>query len=103
MKLGKAVRRESRRFDSANRLHEAQELPKEEFNRKFSKSLTGKETESREIHYFKAHKSPLPVTEQAIETEGLMLGSDESRGYCLEIICADFQAGMSLEAGSLDI
>jgi hypothetical protein len=32
------------------------------------------------------------VIEQALETAGLMLGSDKSRGYCLEMICADFLA-----------
>jgi len=26
-----------------------------------------------------------------------MLGSDKSRGYCLEMICADFLAGANLE------
>jgi len=31
--------------------------------------------------------------EQALETASLMLGSDKSRGYCLEMICADFLAG----------
>ncbi len=29
-----------------------------------------------------------------------MLGSDRSRGYCLEMICADFVAGASLETDS---
>ncbi len=29
-----------------------------------------------------------------------MLGSDKSRGYCLEMICADFLAGANLENGS---
>jgi len=42
----------------------------------------------------------LPVIEQALETAGLMLGSDKSRGYCLEMICADFLAGVSLETGN---
>ena len=28
-----------------------------------------------------------------------MLGSDKSRGYCLEMICADFLAGAHLENG----
>jgi len=37
------------------------------------------------------------VIEQALETAGLMLGSDKSRGYCLEMICADFVAGANLE------
>jgi hypothetical protein len=39
----------------------------------------------------------LPVLEQALETAGLMLGSDKSRGYCLEMICADFLAGAGEE------
>ena len=28
-----------------------------------------------------------------------MLGSDRSRGYCLEMICADFLAGANLDHG----
>ena len=83
-------------------MHKARELPKEEFKREVSKHLTGKETEPWEILYFKAYKSQLPVIEQALETAGLMLGSDKSRGYCLEMICADFLAGVSLEAGNRD-
>jgi hypothetical protein len=43
------------------------------------------------------YKSQIPVVEQAIETAALMLGSDKSRGYCLEMICADFLAGTNLE------
>ena len=43
------------------------------------------------------YKSQLPVIEQALETAALMLGTDKSRGYCLEMICADFLAGASLE------
>jgi len=31
----------------------------------------------------------VPVIEQALETATRMLGSDTSRGYCLEMICAD--------------
>jgi hypothetical protein len=36
------------------------------------------------------------VIEKALETTALMLGNDKS-GYCLEMICADFLAGVSLE------
>ncbi len=32
-----------------------------------------------------------------------MLGSDKSRGYCLEMICADFLAGASIDAGNPEI
>ncbi len=60
--------------------------------------LTGQETEPWEIIYFKLYKSQLPVVERALETAALMLGSDKSRGYCLEMICADFLAGAALEA-----
>jgi hypothetical protein len=31
------------------------------------------------------------------ETAALMLGSDKSRGYCMEMICADFLAGANLD------
>jgi hypothetical protein len=41
----------------------------------------------------------MPVIEKAIETAALMLGSERSRGYCLEMICADFLAGANLDNG----
>ena len=47
--------------------------------------------------YFKLYKTQIPVVEQAIETAALLLGTDKSRGYCLEMICADFLAGANLE------
>ncbi len=75
----------------------ASELPKEEFKREVNRHLTGKETEPWEIIYFKLYKSQLAVVEQAVETAALMLGTDKSRGYCLEMICADFLGGASLE------
>ena len=71
--------------------------PEEEFKREVERHLTGKETEPWEILYFKVYKSQLAVIEQALETAGLMLGRSGSRGYCLEMICADFLAGANLE------
>ena len=56
------------------------------------KSLTG-ERELSELIDFKVYRSQLPVIEQALEIAGRMLGTDKSRGYCLEMICADFLAG----------
>ena len=70
---------------------------REEFKREVERHLTGKETEAWEIIYFKLYKSQLPVVERALEIAALMLGSDKSRGYCLEMICADFLAGAALE------
>jgi hypothetical protein len=53
--------------------------------------------------YFKLYKSQIPVIEQAIETAALMLCSDKSHGYCLEMICADFLAGANLDNGQPDV
>ena len=67
------------------------------------KHLTGKDTEPYDLVTFKLHKSQLPVVEQALEIAGLMLGSDKSRGYCLEMICADFLAGAHADGGAPDV
>jgi hypothetical protein len=103
LELAKVARRDREDFDCATWLHKAREMPKEEFKREVDKELTGKETEAWEIVYFKLYKSQIPVVEQAIETAALMLGSDKSRGYCLEMICADFLAGASLENGNAEL
>jgi hypothetical protein len=81
-------------------LHKAKELPKEGFKGEVERHLTGKECEPWELLYFKVYKGQLAVIEQALETAGLMLGSDKSRGYCLEMICADFLAGANMEGAS---
>jgi hypothetical protein len=94
--LVKVARRDREEFDCATWLHKAKELPKEGFKGAVERHLTGKETEPWEIMYFKVYKSQLPVVEKALETAALMLGTDKSRGYCLEMICADFLAGTNL-------
>ena len=78
-------------------------MPREDFRREVEKKLTGRETEPHEIIYFKVYESQIRVIDQAIETAALMLGSDKSRGYCLEMICADFLAGANLENGTPEI
>jgi hypothetical protein len=93
----KVARKDGERFDCATWLHAAKELSKEGLKTEVERYLTGKETEPWEIIYFKLYKSQLPVLEQALETAALMLGSDKSRGYCLEMICADFLAGSSTQ------
>jgi hypothetical protein len=103
LELAKLARRDGQRFDCATWMHKAREMPKEQFKREVEKELTGRETEPWEIIYFKLYKSQIPVIEQALETAALMLGTDKSRGYCLEMICADFLAGASLENGNTDI
>jgi len=103
LELAKLARRDGQHFDCATWLHKARELPKEDFRREVEKELTGKETEPSELIYFKVYKSQIPVIEQAIETAALMLGTDKSRGYCLEMICADFLAGAHLDNGNPEI
>jgi hypothetical protein len=95
--LVKVARKDGEEFDCATWLHKAKELPKEGFKGEVERHLTGKETEPWEIIYFKLYKSQLLVVEQALETVALMLGTDKSRGYCLEMICADFLAGAHLQ------
>ena len=95
--LVKVARRDGEEFDCATWLHKAKALPKEGFKGEVERHLTGKETEPWEIIYFKLYKSQLRVVEQALETVALMLGTDKSRGYCLEMICADFLAGARLQ------
>ena len=97
--LVKVARAEGERFDCAPWVHKASAMPREEFKREVERFLTGKESEPWELLYFKVYKSQLPVIEQALETAGLMLGSDKSRGYCLEMICADFLAGANIQRG----
>jgi len=103
VEMVKVARRDGENFDCATWLHKADELPKEEFKREVEKHLTGKESEPWELIYFKVFKSQLAVIEQALDTAALMLGSDKSRGYTLEMICADFLAGANLETGNPDV
>jgi len=103
LELAKLARKQGQQFESATWLHRARELPKEEFKRVVEKELTGREEEPSELIYFKVYRSQVPVIERAIETAALMLGSDKARGYCLEMICADFLAGASIEGENPEI
>jgi hypothetical protein len=101
VELTRVARRDGEHFDSATWLHKAKSLPKEGFKGEVERHLTGKETEPWEILYFRVYKSQLAVIEKALEIAGLMLGTDKSRGYCLEMVCADFLAGANLEGDAL--
>ena len=103
IELVKVARRDGQRFESATWLRKARSLPKEEFKAEVERELTGRESEPSELIYFKIYKSQQPVIEQALDTAALMLGSDKSRGYCLEMICADFLAGAQLECGNPNV
>jgi hypothetical protein len=45
----------------------------------------------------------LPAHEPPLANAALMLGTDKSRGYCLEMICADFLAEANIREGQSDI
>lgn len=102
IELAKLARKERQDFNCATWLHKARHMPKKDFKREVEMALTGKETEPWEIVYFKLYESQIPVIDRAIETASLMLSSDRSRGYCLEMICADFLAGANLDNGDPD-
>ena len=97
--LAKVARRDGQSFDCAPWVHKAREMRREDFRREVERELRGRQEEASELIYFKVYKSQIPVIEQAIETAARMLGSDRSRGYCLEMICADFLAGANLDNG----
>ena len=103
VELAKLARRDGQNFDCATWLHKARQLPKDQFKHEVEKELTGIDSELAEIIYFKLYKTQIPVIEQAIETAALMLGTDKSRGYCLEMICADFLAGANLDSGNSNV
>jgi hypothetical protein len=99
--LVKVIRRDPERFESAPWVHKAKSMPKEKFKDEVEKFLTGA-AEPSDLLYFKVYKSQLPVIEEALEIAARLLGSDKSRGYCLEMICADFLAGAHLEVADSD-
>ena len=99
MELAKLARRDRQHFDCATWLHRAREMPKQQFKQAVEKELTGRETEPWEITYFKLYQSQMPVIDRGDRNRSMMLGSNRSRGYCLEMICADFLAGANLDHG----
>jgi len=99
LELAKVARKKGQGFDCATWLHKAEAMAKDQFRREVERELTGEDSEPWELVYFKLYQSQIPVVDRALETAALMLGSDRSRGYCLEMICADFLAGANLDNG----
>ena len=101
--LVKVARSDRERFDFGSWVEKARSMSREEFRHEVEKHLTGEDTEPSDIIYFKLYKSQIPIVEEAIETAAMMLGSDKSRGYCLEMICADFLAGAHASGGDPNV
>ena len=98
LELAKVARSEGRRFDSATWLHRAKGSTKQELKEEVYKYFSGQDYEPYEMVYFKLYESQLPIVERALYIATRMVGSERSRGYCLELICADFLAGRTEES-----
>jgi hypothetical protein len=103
LELAKVARNEGRQFDSATWLHRAKCSTKREFQEEVYKHLTGEDFEPYEVVHFKLYESQLPVVERALYVAARMVGSERSRGYCLELICADFLAGRTEESSPEEV
>ena len=98
LELAKVARHEGRGFNIASWLNKAKNSSKEELRREVFKHLTGEDYEPYEMVYFKLYEGQLPTVEWALLVAARMVGSEKSRGYCLELVCADFLAGRTEES-----
>ena len=98
LELAKVARSEGRRFDCATWLHRAKESTKQELKEEVYRYFTGEDYEPYEMVYFKLYESQLPTVERGLYVASRMAGTERSRGYCLELICADFLAGRTEES-----
>jgi hypothetical protein len=103
LELAKVARSEGRHFDSATWLHKAKKSTKQQLKEEVYKYFTGQDYEPYEMVYFKLYESQLPIVERALYVASRMVGSERSRGYCLELICADFLAGRTEESSPEEI
>ena len=103
LELAKVARSEGRHFKSAIWLHKAKECTKQELKEEVYKYFTGEDYEPYEMVYFKLFESQLPIVERALFVASRMVGAERSRGYCLELACADFLAGRTEESSPEEI
>jgi hypothetical protein len=103
LELAKVARSQGRRFECATWLHKARESSKEELQKEVHRYFTGEDLEPYEMVYFKLYESQLPVIERALYVASRMAGTERSRGFCLELICADFLAGQAEESSPEEI
>ncbi|HXJ96502.1 MAG TPA: hypothetical protein VMT20_26995 [Terriglobia bacterium] len=102
LELAKVARSQGRGFDSATWLHKARECSKEKLKEEVHRYFTGEDLEPYEV-YFKLFESQLPIVERALYVASRMAGTERSRGFCLELVCADFLAGRTEESSPEEI
>jgi hypothetical protein len=95
--LAKVARRDQQHFDCATWLHQAREMPKEEFKQGVERELTGTGNRTLGSYLFQAIQEPAAGGRASDRDRRLDAGTDKSPGYCLEMICAVFLAGANLE------
>ena len=103
LELAKVARSQGRGFNSATWLHKARGCSKEELKEEVHRYFTGEDLEPYEMVYFKLFESQLPIIERALYVASRMAGTERSRGYCLELVCADFLAGQTEESSPEEI
>jgi len=103
LELAKVARRDGQEFDCATWLHRARSLPKRRIQAGSGKGTDRQGNRTLGDYLFQTLQERIPVIEQAIETAALMLGTAKSRGYCLEMICADVLAGANLDSATPEI
>ncbi len=103
LELAKVARSQGRSFDSATWLHKAKESSKEQLQQAVHRYFTGEDLEPYEMVYFKLFECQLPIIERALYVASRLAGTERSRGYCLELVCADFLAGRTEESSPEEI
>jgi hypothetical protein len=103
LELAEVARAEGQHFDCATWMHKARAMRKEEFKREVEKETDKAGDGTARDHLLQALQKPDPRYRAGAGDRGLMLGTDKSRGHCLEMICADFLAGAHLEDGNAAI
>lgn len=93
----RVARVEKEKFPCATWLHMAQKLPKEKFRAAVEDHLTAGGREPTELLFVRMFKSQWAVVEDAIQAAQMMLEDPAPRGAALELICADFLAGVAAD------
>lgn len=100
--LARIARVEGPKFDSAPWVHKAKTTPREAFRREVKRHLTGKDPEPCATLCFLVQKGQLAVIEQALTAAFAVLRGRQSRGSCLEFICANFVADVRRDTLNAD-
>lgn len=95
LELAKVVRTEGGQIDCAAWLHTAKQSKKQELKEAVHEDFTGEDYEPYEMNcrWWKG----------ALDVASRMVGTEKSRGDCLELVCADFLAGRGDESSPEEI